>query len=264
MNPDEIKTYAIKAVIAGMTWLAARYLPASDQASLAAFAPTIAAGIVAIGAFIYGAYRSTNMKLVPENSTAINLPAAAEITKGPVGSSLNLTPLQGFAKIVGALLIGFLVLQTFPAFAASTKPAATSATKAKITVTQAQANPIAVLQSFTVADLQAALADAQAQTPPDTVSASCYTALIPLVQSGVGNPLPTGLGAFQLLQKARDAQALIANLQSPTGPLAALNTACAPLILSTESTLAALGVISGAVAATGGLSLPIALPALVP
>lgn len=145
-----------------------------------------------------------------------------------------------------------LVSLSIPAFAGTTK--------AKLSTTQVQANPVAVLQSFTAADLQAALADANAQTPPDTVSAACYTALIPLVQSSVSSPLPASLGAFQLLQKARDAKALIANLQSPTGPLAALNVACAPLVLSTESTLVQLGVISGAVAASGGLALPIALP----
>jgi hypothetical protein len=117
------------------------------------------------------------------------------------------------------------------------------------------------LQTFTVADLQTALADAQAQTPPDTTSALCYTALIPIVEAGVNNPLPAGLGVFQALQKARDAKALLANIQSPNGPLAALNIACAPLVLDAQNTLIQLGIVGGTVAATGGLALP-ALPAL--
>ena len=96
---------------------------------------------------------------------------------------------------------------------------------------QAQANPLLVVQQFTVDDLNAAIADANAQTPPDTVADGCYQALLPIVQGGVANPLPASPGVFQAMQKARDAQALIANMQSPTGPLAGVNAACAPLVL---------------------------------
>jgi hypothetical protein len=93
----------------------------------------------------------------------------------------------------------------------------------------------------------------------------CYTALIPIVQTGVANPLPAGLGGFQLLQKGRDLKSAIANLQSPTGPLASLNQACAPLVLDVEHTLVQLGIVGGAIAVAGpaaGLTLPIALPGL--
>ena len=112
----------------------------------------------------------------------------------------------------------------------------------------AQTNPILVLQSFTVADLQAADADAKAQSPPDTIASNCYEALIPIVQSNIANPFPTGLGGFQLLQKSRDALAIVANIQSPTGPLASLNVACAPLVMSVQNTLIQLGVLGGAAA----------------
>ena len=130
---------------------------------------------------------------------------------------------------------------------------------AALTQTQAKSNPLQVLQTFTVNDLQAALADAQAQTPPDQAAINCYTALIPLVQTGVANPLPQGLGAFQALQKARDAKALLANIQSPNGQLAALNIACAPLLMDVNNTLLQLGIVGGTVAATGGLG--VTLPA---
>lgn len=148
------------------------------------------------------------------------------------------------------------------AYAAATT-STTSATKpGQLTVAQAQTNPIALLQKFTVSDLQAALTDAQGQTPPDTTAASCYQALIPIVQSNVANPLPAGPGVFQAVQKIRDAKAMLANLQSPTGPLAALNTACAPLILDAQNTLLQLGITTGAVAATvatGGVASPLTL-----
>jgi hypothetical protein len=140
-------------------------------------------------------------------------------------------------------------------------PAQAQAPK-KTTVAAAKTNPVLAIQTFTVADLQAALTDAQAQTPPDATAAACYSALIPIVQSGVANPLPKGLGAFQALQKARDFKAMLANLQSPNGPLAALNTACAPLIVDTQTTLIQLGIIGGGVVATAPLALPLlALPA---
>ena len=138
----------------------------------------------------------------------------------------------------------------------ATKPAVSTSTA--LTTTQVQQNPILLLQQFTVSDLQAALADAQAQNPPDAVSIACYSALIPLVQSGVANPLPAGPGLFQALQKARDAKALIANLNSPTGPLAALNTACAPLILDAQNTLLGLGISVGLVSTPAGAATTLA------
>lgn len=141
-----------------------------------------------------------------------------------------------------------------PAMAAKRTLARRSAVtvSAKPTVTQVQQNPLIVVRQFTVADLQAALADAQSQSPPDTVAANCYAALIPFVQSQAQNPLPAGAGVFQALQKARDAKAYLANIQSPTGPLASLNIACAPLVLDVQNTLVTLGISVGVIANPAG------------
>ena len=150
---------------------------------------------------------------------------------------------------------------------AQPKPTATSAPKSagssskQLTGSQVQQNPLLLLQQFTASDLNAALADANAQTPPDTVSAQCYTALLMIVNNPINNPLPSQLGIFLALQKARDAQAFIANLQSPTGPLSSLNIACAPLVMNVNATLLALGVTTGLVVGTSGIALP-ALPSL--
>jgi hypothetical protein len=152
-----------------------------------------------------------------------------------------------------------------PTAMAQTKTPTPKPAPGQMTQTQAQSNPLAVIQAFTVGDLQAALADAQAQTPPDTISANCYQALIPIVQTNVQNPLPASLGAFQALQKARDIQTMITNVQATNGPLAPLVVACAPLILSVQNVIVGLGLKAGIIAgvgATGGLALPIALPAL--
>ena len=154
-----------------------------------------------------------------------------------------------------------------PAARAAQLPAAAiydQAAAAKPTVNEAQSNPLVVLQQFTVSDLQAALKDAQAQTPPDTTAAACYAALIPFVQSQAQNPLPAGAGVFQALQKARDAKAYLANIQSPTGPLAGLNQACAPLVLDVQNTLLTLGVSVGVIANPAAATATLAgLPAAV-
>jgi hypothetical protein len=150
---------------------------------------------------------------------------------------------------------------------AATKPLvhrAAAAASTRPSVTQAQQNPLIVVRQFTIADLQAALADAQAQTPPDIVAVNCYTALIPFVQSQAQNPLPAGAGVFQALQKARDAKAYLANIQSPTGPLASLNIACAPLVLDVQNTLVTLGVSVGVIANPAGAAAAVSgLPAAV-
>lgn len=291
MNSDEIKTNAIKFVIGFMTWFAARYLPPDANATLAEYIPTMAAGVVAFAAFGYGWYRSTNMKLVPEKATAVLLPGA--IPPAPKGAVIDLAPLSGLAKVVGALLIGFLILHATSSYAmaqtpdrqafmhaytphiivhpvrlaANTtplphpKPAAATSVPGKLTATQVQTDPIMLLQQFTTSDLQAALADANAQTPPDTTSAMCYSALLTVVNSPLTNPLPSQAGIFLALQKARDAQAFLASLQSPNGPLSSLNVACAPLVMNVNATLLALGVTTGLVVGTGGIAIP-ALPGL--
>ncbi len=131
--------------------------------------------------------------------------------------------------------------------------AGTPKTSSKMTQAAAQQNPAAVLQQFTLSDLQAALADAQAQTPPDTIAANCYSELITVVQSPAINPLPSQLGAFTAFQKARDLKNIVVALQQPNGPLSQLNVACAPLAVDTQTTLINLGIIGGAVVGTGGL-----------
>jgi hypothetical protein len=139
------------------------------------------------------------------------------------------------------------------------RPAA-SAPSGRLSATMAQKNPILVLQQFSLADLQAALTDAQGQTPADTIAANCYQALIAVLGNPIANPLPAGPGVFQLLQKGRDLKNAIANLQSNSGPLTPLATGCAPLILDGQATLIQLGILSGAVIGGGMLGIPPILP----
>lgn len=174
----------------------------------------------------------------------------AEGSRGRVSAS-SLPSVQSIGKLAIMLAVILACLTLAPSAHAA------QVGKKQITKAQATANPLVVLQTFTETDLQAALADATANN--DTAAVNCYTALLPIVQSGVANPLPAGLGGFQLLQKARDAKTLLSNLQSPNGPLAKLNIACAPLIIDAQNTMIQLGIVGGgviAVGATGGVALP--------
>ena len=252
MNSDEIQTNAIKIVIAVMTWAATHYLPADANAALAAYAPTIAAGVVALGTFAYGVYRSTNMKLVPETATALHLDGKAQ----PVGTVVPAAVVAA-AKVVGTLLIGFMLLQSMPAMAQANldplglikkKPAA-AAVAPKATATTST-NPVdAIIDLMTqieqisattitnvIADIMAANADASAIITPatattpavvkDPISAACYPAAIQFLQSLPVAIPPTGvLIGVQLFQKKRD---FIAQIQA--GLPVYLKLGCAPLL----------------------------------
>ncbi len=154
-----------------------------------------------------------------------------------------------------------------PLFDAATLPVpkAASASAAKLSATQVQQNPLVLLENIATSDLQAALADAQAQTCPataanatpqpcpDTVAANCYQALLNL-KNNPALALPSGqvIGAFTAIQKGRDLKAMLANLASPTGPLANLNAACAAWTQDNVATLIAVGGAVGLVALPAG------------
>jgi hypothetical protein len=214
-------------------------------------------GFASIINFFYGSSKSSKTKDDTISTLAGNPAPAGSPTAASIVAATDVAKVASVLALcvsVGAFAFG----PTPAAAAAATTPKSKAG---QITATQVQQNPLLLLQTFTVTDLQAALADANAQTPPDIDAAACYTALLPIIQSNLANPLPAGPGVFQALQKARDAKAFIANLQSPTGPLSALNRACAPLVMDVNATLLALGVSTGIVAGTGGLAIP-ALPGL--
>jgi hypothetical protein len=58
-----------------------------------------------LGTIGWSIYAHWNMKKVPEGSTALLLPVQAP----PVGQALNLTPLQGAARVVGAILVALFL-----------------------------------------------------------------------------------------------------------------------------------------------------------
>lgn len=116
-------------------------------------------------------------------------------------------------------------------------------------------DPLSGLAAFTVADLQAASADAKAQTPPDVTAAQCYdylAATIPTIKAPGANGT---VGAVLLFQKTRD---LANGATSVNGALKNLNLACAPLVIDVQTVVNKLLLIGAGTAATGGALAPFA------
>lgn len=96
--------------------------------------------LVSAGSILWSLASHWGKKKVPDNSTAVILPSSVAVP--PVGGSINLTPVQGVAKVVGALLIGFLILQAAPAMA-QTK------TTAKLSTSGVPCDPLSLIPGCT-------------------------------------------------------------------------------------------------------------------
>lgn len=141
-----------------------------------------------------------------------------------------------------------LIALCFTALAAGCSPnaAAGGAAPSPATLGQVQAT----LQKFTVADLQAADADAKAHN--DTLASTCYEALVPVIAAQpnlIPNSVPKGV--FTAFQEGRDG---VTAIQAVPTALKGLNVACGPLVLDAQQTILALGLKVA----------PAALPALPP
>lgn len=135
------------------------------------------------------------------------------------------------------------------------------APRPKLTAVQAQANPLAVLDNILTADLQAALADAQAHNDP--ITTPCWQALLDAKLARQAPALELPKGIFSAVQKARDLELDLQNAQAPNSALNKINDGCARLVLHGQNVLLMLGVSGGMIAGTGGLTLP-ALPGMLP
>jgi hypothetical protein len=95
-NSNEVQNYLVLAVIAATTaWAGNHGIDASTWSSMiTSFAP-IAVGV---GTALFSLWRNHNMKKVPEKATAIELPNGSTPA---VGTTINLAPLTGSAKVVG-------------------------------------------------------------------------------------------------------------------------------------------------------------------
>lgn len=132
-------------------------------------------------------------------------------------------------------------------------PAVSLQSPVTVTASAPAQDPLAQLQAFTVADLQAASADAKAQTPPDTTASQCYDFLAVALPKLQGPQTGKTVGAVLAFQKLRD---LHNGATSQSGALKNLNLACAPLVIDTQSVINKLILIGAGSAATGGAAAP--------
>jgi hypothetical protein len=190
------------------------------------------------------------MKLTMILLAAMLAPAVAAASPAPVQTPLVAAAKDHHAAKRAPVPLPVSRAAAMAAFAAAAPAPAVPA--GKVTADQVAKDPLAPLKLFYVSDLQAALDDANSQTPPDTVGAGCYMALMTVAQGDVADPLPKGLGVFQAAQKVRDGKAFVANLQSPTGPLAQIVPACAQWTLDGANMVALISAKLGLTIATGG------------
>lgn len=126
-----------------------------------------------------------------------------------------------------------------------------------------QSNPLAQLATFTLGDLQAASADAKAQSPADVTASQCYDFLIVLLPTLPSFSPGAQLGAVLAFQKLRDLQNGVSGAQ---GALKSLNLACAPLVIDTQTVINKLLLVGVGTAVTSSSLAPLGamLPGLVP
>ncbi len=125
------------------------------------------------------------------------------------------------------------------------------------TATPAQQDPLAQLATFTTTDL--ANADTIAVANGDDIAHACYPALAKFVASFQGTgTAQTVSGAFSAFERVRAAR-----LNTQTAIPTYLKLGCAALVQDETVFIAKLVAIGTAGAASGGASLPLALPGLV-
>ena len=243
-NKNETQNYIVLAVIAATTaWAGNHGIDASTWSSIVtSFAPLVIAG----AAGLYSIISNWNQKKVPETATALHIDGQAQ----PVGSTVS-AAVVATAKVVGALLVGFLLLHSVSAFAQTKKlnldPLGLNKGNPQIKLpgqaTTPKVDPLALWHQIVAAlpaDLAYALALAKGVNSANSnLRAACYQALITAnaqanganLKDASGNPLsepppvsgtpPTGGNAISEFEKVVEA---VDNLQ-PSSPVI---VACLP------------------------------------
>lgn len=230
-NKNETQNYIVLAVIAATTaWAGNHGIDASTWASLVtSLAPIVIAG----AAGLYSIVANWNQKKVPETATALELPTPP----APSATTINLAPLTGVAKVVGALLIGFLILHTLPVMAAErTSVVALSAAPLKF------CDPLNLLPGCKQADGTPLSSVPQGTNPLDTLLQAIYNKL----HDG-GNLIIDDMNKAQAIASAKFADGTTAD--APSAQCLAAAIPVAQLIVNNQ--LVPPGVTPSAAPATG-------------
>ncbi len=153
------------------------------------------------------------------NWTEYLSPTWAPVVAGGIALALRIvttTPIFKSAVMIFALVgLGWLAFPA-PSYAQTTPPAALTAVEQQVTTALNQI--IGFVGGIAQADLSAAIADAQGQTPPNAVAVACWQTLAKIPQTQI----PAGAGLAYLKQKFLDMQGLYAPMNSNCGSVAPL------------------------------------------
>ena len=202
----------------------------TGKALLASKTPwgTLLTALIAYAAAKYGlGWDQSTDELVAGVGLLIGAYAMRWVTTSPISGILR--------KALPAMLLVVTLA------ACANQPAATGAPPT-------QADPLAALAKFTIADLQSASADAKAHN--DKLASMCYDYLAAQL-SAQGPATPQSLGAVTVFQKARDLQSAV-----NSGISQDFQINCAPLLSDVRLNLIRLGAIGAGAAATGGAAAP--------
>lgn len=219
MTNDVWKSLIIKVLVMVFTALSTHlHLNFSEHETLAMSSDL--ATILILG---YGFWRSYGSKLVPHNSVAI---ASEHIKTLSDGTAIVNAPAKTpsgelIVRVVGCLLALALVLPLYMGRAqaqTATSPASSQLTAAQAQIYSALNTVIGFVGGFIQADLNAAIADAQAQSPPNTQAIACWQAIAKIPVTSV----PNGAGLAYLKQRFLDLQGLYMPLNLNCGSVAPL------------------------------------------
>ena len=188
---------------------------------------------------------------------------AALLTAAGVPYSTDAFNAAVAVAIAVAGLIAILVPETkttvkslVPLLMATVMLAACAAPQPAAKTEAAPTDPLAAVAQFTVADLQAA--DAIAQANNDALGHACYPALVQLIQSlPQASPSTTVAGAFSVFETARVTRIKVESAAGASLP-DYLKLGCAPLLMDEQTFLLRLA----AIGAGSAIGLPVvqALP----
>ena len=231
----------IYSVLTGLTAPMLQATGVADASHVLAWAALIA---MPLNVILHAYSSSTPGPLAPPDAPAIKAAQTAIDNPTAGNKQLATAAIQAVPVKVAIAFLAVLLVASFAfngrAYAAPLKlhpRGCWPASACNVTPHPAPVSPITSIQAFTLADLQAALADANAQSPPDTRHGACWSALIPIVQANIPNPFPAGLGLAQLVQKTFDDQTLLFGHQAWKDTIA---QACALTVLDLNSNLATL------------------------
>ncbi len=265
MNSDEklnLLKQMMTMVFGMMTALMPALASSQNFSALETAAGTGAPALLTLGSIIWSVYSHWNMKKVPETATAVALPGGV-----PVGATVSVSGIT--AKVVGALLLGLLVLHGAPAMAQTRKAVAAPATSAagvpcdplslipgctpsaaSTALSTGSAN-LQTIWSEIVSATQADLTYAEAlatnvNSPGGKLRATCYAAIITANSQANGMTLKNADGSPMVapspdvISKFEQGAELVDNLQATAPVMSACAAAANAIGQSTTQFLATL------------------------